>query len=364
MVDLSAFWESDHLGKCLSEAALGHRTWQSALDDLCGQAGATGAVFLPFKGTAASLPASSGCQEIAHRYVQQSWHKIDARSPSIPIIQQRGFATDLDIMTPEQIERNPYYQENLRSFGLKWFVALRIEGFAREWTLSLHRSATEGPFQEAEIERLLRLAPDLSSAVALSLDVASCASDAAFEAFSLGGKAVVMLDRFGGVIRVTGAADRLFDDDLRIRSNRIFSTCRQSMARLEQAIHRACTQPEECMNSPVLLRRPNSTPIVAHVSPAHGIAKDVFSSCQTYVILVDPYQRSTPAEGTLQALFGLTRTEEVLATRLSHGQSLRDIATTMAISYETARTHIRRIFSKIGVNDQADLIAFLSHFDI
>jgi len=322
---------------------------------------ATGAVFLPFKGTAATLPTSSGCEEIAARYVREGWSKIDARLPAVPIIQRRGFATDLDFMTVEQIERNPYYQENLRPFGLKWFVAIRIDGFSQEWTLSLHRSAAQGPFQEAEVKGLLTLSSSLSAAVALAYNVASCSAEAAFEAFSLGGKAVVMLDRFGDVIRVTDAADRLFDDDLRIRDNRIVSTCRQSTLRLERAISHAGTRPKESLNRPILLMRRNSTPIVAHISPARGIAKDVFASCQTYVILIDPHQRSRPAEGLLQELFGLTRTEAALASRLSCGASLRDIANTMIISYETARTHLRRIFAKTGLNDQADLIAFLSH---
>lgn len=266
-------------------------------------------------------------------------------------------------MTKEQIERNPYYQENLRPLGFKWFVAMRIDGFAQEWTLSLHRSAAQGPFQEAEVKRLLALSSGLSAAVALAYNVASCSAEAAFQAFSLGAKAVVMLDRFGNVVRVTDAADRLFDDDLRIRESRIVSTCRQSTARLEHAISQACTRPKECLNRPVLLMRRNSTPIIAYISPARGIAKDVFSSCQTYVVLIDPYQRSTPAEGALQELFGLTRTEAALATRLSRGEALRDIASAMIISYETARTHLRRIFAKTGLNDQADLIAFLSRLD-
>lgn len=262
------------------------------------------------------------------------------------------------------MERNPYYQENLRPFGLKWFIALRIDGFARDWTLSLHRSAAQGPFQETEVKSLLRMSPHLSAAVALAHNVASYSAEAAFKTFSLGGKAVVMLDRFGDVLRMTDAADQLFDDDLYIRDKRIVSACRLSTARLEHAINQACTRPDEYLARPVLLTRRTSTPIVAHISPARGIAKDIFSSCQTYVILIDPYQRSIPAEGTLQELFGLTRTEAALATRLSRGESLRDIASAMTISYETARTHLRRIFSKTDLNDQADLIAFLSRLDI
>jgi DNA-binding CsgD family transcriptional regulator len=355
-IDLEIGYISEHL----SDAAFGYRTWQAALDRICDKAGATGAAFLPLKGSGAKLPASSGCAEIAERYVRDEWFKIDARAPSIPIIQRKGFATDQNFMTMEQMERNAYYQENLRPFGLRWFVALRIDGFERQWTLSLHRSEAEGPFQESEIKSLLSLSPSLSMAVALTSNVTSFAAISAFEAFSLSGKAVVMLDRFGDVIRVTEAAESLFNESLGVRNRRIVASCRQSAALLQLAISQSSRQPDDGLNHPILIRRYNSTPILAYVSPAKGVARDVFAQCQTYVILIDPYLRNTPAEHALQDLFGLTRTEAVLAARLSRGESLRDIASAMVISYETARTHLRRIFGKTGLNDQADLISFLS----
>lgn len=358
-IDLEIGYISEHL----SDAAFGYRTWQAALDIICNKAGATGAVFLPLNGAGAKLPASSGCAEIAERYVRDEWYKIDARAPSIPLIQRKGFATDQSFMTVEQMERNSYYQENLRPFGFKWFVALRIDGFERQWTLSLHRSEAEGPFQESEIKSLLSLSPSLSTAVALASNITSFAATSAFETFSLSGRAVVMLDRFGDVVRVTDAAERMFNEGFGIKNRRIVSSCRQSTTAIQHAISQSYRQPDEGFNHPVLIRRWNSTPILAYVSPAKGVARDVFAQCQTYVILIDPYLRNTPAKRALQDLFGLTPTEAALAVRLSRGESLRDITGSMMISYETARTHLRRIFGKTGLNDQADLISFLSRVD-
>ncbi|MFK3779125.1 helix-turn-helix transcriptional regulator [Agrobacterium sp. NPDC089420] len=357
-------WNISQIADAFSNAAAGHESWRYALDAISEGVGAAGAGIVPLKGALPELPSSSSCAEIAERYVRDGWIKTDPRFRGIPALYRKGFTTDLDFLTVEEINRSPYYQEWLHPFGLKWFAGLRIAGLEEEWVLSLHRSEAQGPFSEAEVSLLLRLSHDISASAVLANTLGFSRADAALEAFTLSGKAVVMLNRLGEVVRTNAAAEQMFDDDLRICGKRLVSTCQQSAMRLEHAVDVACARPQECFNSPVLLRRWNSTPVVAFVSPARGVARDIFSPCQTYVILVDPYQRGKPAAAVLQELFGLTRTEAVLAGRVSRGEALREIACAMAISYETARTHLRNVFAKTGLNDQADLVAFLLRLDI
>ena len=356
-------WNIDGLAEIFSDAALGHQTWRHALDALSEGIGATGAAFIPLKGAAAQLPTSSSCVELVDQYLKDGWSKVDPRFRGVSMLYREGLVTDLDCLTVEEITRDPFYQELLRPFGLKWFAGIRIKGLEEEWALSIQRSEAQGPFCDAETGLLLRLSTSLSANAMLAETLASSSAVAALETFNLSDKAVVMLSRLGEVVRTTVAANKMFDDDLRIRDKRLVSACRQSATRLEHAIGLAYTRPQECFNNPVLLRRWNSTPVVAFVSPARGVARDIFSPCQTYIILVDPYQRGTPAARVLQELFGLTRTEAALAGRLSRGEALRDIARAMAMSYETARTHLRSVFAKTGLNDQADLVAFLLRLD-
>ena len=53
--------------------------------------------------------------------------------------------------------------------------------------------------------------------------------------------------------------------------------------------------------------------------------------------------------------YKLTRKEAMLAAKLSEGKSVEQAAEELAITYETARTHLRRIFSKTGTSRQAEL---------
>ncbi len=55
--------------------------------------------------------------------------------------------------------------------------------------------------------------------------------------------------------------------------------------------------------------------------------------------------------------YGLTRAEARLALRLAAGKSVRDAASELDMAYETARTHLKRVYEKLDVNRQGELVA-------
>ena len=56
----------------------------------------------------------------------------------------------------------------------------------------------------------------------------------------------------------------------------------------------------------------------------------------------------------LRSQLGLTRAEAQLAIHLATGETLRSAAVKFNISYQTARTHLKNIFSKTGACRQAE----------
>src|SRR5215510_6860798 len=58
----------------------------------------------------------------------------------------------------------------------------------------------------------------------------------------------------------------------------------------------------------------------------------------------------------LRCHFDLTSAEARLALHLVAGETLRSAEAKLSISYETARTHLKNIFSKTGTCRQAELI--------
>lgn len=63
-------------------------------------------------------------------------------------------------------------------------------------------------------------------------------------------------------------------------------------------------------------------------------------------------------------VFGLTASEARIALALYGGQSARDIADEHGISIDTVRSHIRQIYSKIGVSGREQLFRQLDAFRI
>lgn len=74
------------------------------------------------------------------------------------------------------------------------------------------------------------------------------------------------------------------------------------------------------------------------------------------IILVDPAKQRPPAIDDLMDLFDLTRSEAKLTQKLAEGLALDQAAELVGISHSSARTYLKTIFSKTGVNRQPQLM--------
>ena len=80
----------------------------------------------------------------------------------------------------------------------------------------------------------------------------------------------------------------------------------------------------------------------------------------TVVFLRDPESSGAqPSHELVRRLFGLTRMEAQLAILLTEGLTLDEAAEKMNVRRNTARTHLRSIFSKTGVTRQTMLVRLL-----
>jgi DNA-binding CsgD family transcriptional regulator len=61
-------------------------------------------------------------------------------------------------------------------------------------------------------------------------------------------------------------------------------------------------------------------------------------------------------EQHLRELYALTPAEARLATHLSCGRSVEEAAAEMGVTVNTARAYLKRIYSKLGVRRQSELV--------
>ncbi len=73
------------------------------------------------------------------------------------------------------------------------------------------------------------------------------------------------------------------------------------------------------------------------------------------VMVASRQQRALTEEG-LRSLFDLTQAEARLVQHLSMGSSVEEASTAQGISVNTAKTQLKRVFSKMGVKRQSELI--------
>jgi DNA-binding CsgD family transcriptional regulator len=82
------------------------------------------------------------------------------------------------------------------------------------------------------------------------------------------------------------------------------------------------------------------------------------------VLITDPEGQTPVSTRMLIQLFELTRKEAAMAAKLSEGKSVEQAAVELSVTYETARTHLRRIFSKTGTSRQAELLLLMARLPV
>jgi DNA-binding CsgD family transcriptional regulator len=77
------------------------------------------------------------------------------------------------------------------------------------------------------------------------------------------------------------------------------------------------------------------------------------------LFLRDPEIKTQPPSKVIQQLFHFTPAETTLAIELANGLSLDEAAELLNIRRNTARAHLRSIFSKTGVRRQTELVRLI-----
>jgi DNA-binding CsgD family transcriptional regulator len=107
----------------------------------------------------------------------------------------------------------------------------------------------------------------------------------------------------------------------------------------------------------VVIERPEGPPLSLMVSP---YVAPPGSPGHTYgaslVLFTDPEARTDVPEHAIAKMFGLSPAQSRLVSALVAGETMADYADSIGISLNTAKTQMKQIFLKTGVNRQSDLV--------
>ena len=236
------------------------------------------------------------------------------------------------------------------------------------------------PFDDDDSAILNELVPHLNRALHVYRKVQRCENERHLlsEVLDQLPEAVFLVDADARVVMINRSARSVIrgEDGIFLSDNRIAASAADENTELRNTIARIGrmqgrggsvgerpSQPAQVFS----ISRPSGTPPYSvFVTPLHPDFTTIGNgTAAVAAVITKPVEPSglllTPI---LATNYRLTPSETRLARLIIDGHSLKGAAERLGITRNTARTHMKRIYTKIGVHSQADLIRLVSRDSI
>jgi len=155
----------------------------------------------------------------------------------------------------------------------------------------------------------------------------------------------------------------LAQGDLELRGQRLTTADKRARQQLEALLERIVgADARQAVGGGVSIRRFDGHALQVWGAPLDGASAMLSEERPARAILFvfDPDSAPTMPDTLLIEAFGLTRSETALTLALLHGETVDEYCERVGISRNTARTHMRAIFDKLGIQKQTELVRLLA----
>ena len=271
-----------------------------------------------------------------------------------------------DVMTESEWHSCRYYTDWCKGVDIEHILAVDVmtdNGCSYGWRIT--RPASAGAFESRQLDLVRMLVPHLKRVLNMQLNLHRDR-----QVISLYGRAtaqlmmgVVILDQAGKMIEANPAATTILNlgDGIRVNNGALEAVYANDNRKLQRLIRDALLSPR--------LERASTTEGMSITRQSgqlnwgvvvQSISADEWTEGKqrpsVAVFLRDTTGKAEPPVKLTQQLFHLTPAETAVATHLSNGMSLEEAAEALCIKPNTARAHLRSIFSKTGVRRQTELV--------
>jgi DNA-binding CsgD family transcriptional regulator len=115
---------------------------------------------------------------------------------------------------------------------------------------------------------------------------------------------------------------------------------------------------------PIIIRRSTTNaPLSLYVLPipiAATAMNSFLTHARTIVLVTDADPGSPPDPALIRDIMGLTLGEARIASLIGAGLPIREAANKLSITEQTARTVLKRIFSKLDISRQSELASLMT----
>ena len=186
-------------------------------------------------------------------------------------------------------------------------------------------------------------------------------------AMAMVGDAMLVIDSFGRIVWKSTAAKHLLagGDPLAERNGRLTLHDTTAERHLLEAVGEVMRTPAGTLSAAPegrhVVRCSDGAPCMLRLLPVDRRILPIAGAESGFVALVLAGTRGDGdiLQNELRQLYGLTTTEARLVVHIAAGKRLTEVSADLGISINTAKSHMKRVYSKLGVERQAELIRML-----
>ena len=238
-----------------------------------------------------------------------------------------------------------------------------------EVALSVQRRIGKPEYSDTELDMLTRLGSHIERSLRLGIRLmdTELSKMGLGEALARVGIGVFILNSLGRVAFSNPASQSMLGDSLNITEDRLVVGSLAVNLQASDAMKLVVKyRPEDLLagHRPILIhRRSSSRPLTLYVVPipmAATTMNQFLTQARVIVLVIDPDSDSPPDPSLIRDVLGLTLGEARIASLVGSGLPPREAAEKLGITEDTARTVLKRVFSKVGVSRQSELVALLT----
>lgn len=262
-------------------------------------------------------------------------------------LDSRFIYNDNQFLSEDEINNIPFYQDFLRVFGVRRIHNILFKtNTDHRFMLSVQSPLEMDRHHSEKIkENMFRVTPHIINAIELSIDFNDNSKsirifENLFEEIPYG---IAILNEHNIIIHANNVLLNMENDGIFIKDGKIMSQ-------------------KACENQVFQIRCENEKIIYGKIIILESDL-DAYKNGRTKIIVFSIQNVGLKTEAVLQDMF-LTKSQAKIACLIANGKSIKDSALEMCISEGTARQMVKEIFSRIGINSQAQLTAFVKNISL
>jgi DNA-binding CsgD family transcriptional regulator len=344
------------------EAAIVPELWPEVLSSIAKACNSIGGVLFAANPQFVGGIASPELTSIFAEFVKQGWAARNPRPVRAAQRRLRGFVSDHDLFTPEEMDADLAYAF-MRSLGVGWCAGLAAPMPTGDLVVfSWERRFKDGPFDSTTLQSMNAMTGHLSRAALVAARLGLEKARAAAETMSAIGLPAAVLSPSTRLLVANELFQRFVPSLAQDRKEGLVIMDARADALLRQALCRVTGKAGHCgeiQSIPVAAKK-DRLPMVIHVVPIRRRAQDVFSAATCMLVMTELNQAPGIEATLIQGLFDLTPAEARIAQAIVSGLQVKEIAKRHGVSMGTVRLQVKSVLAKTGTSRQLELVRLLS----